>query len=210
MTEDEQHSSRRKAILKAARDMFDARGYAPATVDEIARKAGIAKGSIYNYFSSKEDLFAEVFAETFRTNHVKVDRLVREQLPATEKLQRLVDYVFDRLESFTRSGRLVMELWAEAAKKAKLAEAMADIHVYWRAGIRTILEEGVRSGEFGTHCDPAVASSLIWATLNGIIVQAMFDRGAEVGQRSLSSLKRGLLAQLRAWSAAGPSESSNS
>ena len=130
-------------------------------------------------------------------------------MPAAEKLQRLLDYVFDRLESFTRSGKLVMELWAQAAKKDKLTEAMADIHAYWRTCIRTILEEGVRNGEFGLHFDPAVASSLIWATLNGIIVQAMFDCGAEVGQRSLSSLKRGLLAQLRAWSAARPSETLN-
>lgn len=148
MTKDEQHSSRRVAILKAARDVFDARGYTPATVDEIARKAGIAKGSIYNYFSSKEVLFAEVFTEAFEIEHADVDRLVREQLPAAEKLQRLLDYVFDRLESFTRSGRLVMELWAEATKKDKLTEAMTDIHAYWRTCIRTILEEGVRNGEF--------------------------------------------------------------
>ena len=140
MTEDEQHSSRRAAILEAARNVFDARGYSPATVDEIAHKAGISKGSIYNYFSSKEDLFAEVFMEAFKIEHADMDRLVREQLPASEKLQQLLDYVFDRLESFTRSGRLVMELWAQAAKKDKLAEAMADIHAYWRTCIRTILE----------------------------------------------------------------------
>jgi len=204
MTEDEQHSSRRKAILRAARDVFDEKGYAAATVDEIAQKAGISKGSIYNYFNNKEDLFAEVFTEAFEIEHADVDRLVREQLPAAERLRRLLDYVFDRLESFTRSGKLVMELWAQAAKKDRLTEAMADIHAYWRTCIRTILEEGVRNREFGLHFDPTVASSLIWATLNGIIVQAMFDRGAEVGQRSLSSLKRGLLAALRAWSGTGP------
>ena len=192
----------RRAILKAARIVFDARGYAGATVDEIAARARISKGSIYNYFSSKEDLFAELFVETFQVEHAEVDRLANEPLSAAEKLQRLLDHVFRRLEVFTRSGKLVMELWAAAAKKAELADAMAAIHAHWRGHIRAILDEGVESGEFGTHFDPAVASSLIWATLNGIIVQAMFDRKAEVGESSLVALKRGLLTALRAWSGA--------
>lgn len=202
MTKEDPSSQRRQAILKAALGVFDAKGYASATVDNIAAKAGVSKGSIYNYFASKEDLFAKVFAEAFDVDHAEVDQLAREPLPAAEKLQRLLDHVFKQLESFTRSGKLVMELWAVAAKKAELTAAMAEIHAHWRAHIRAILEEGVRSGEFGTHFDPAVASSLIWATINGIVVQAMFDRGAEVSEHSLVSLKRALLTALRAWSTA--------
>jgi len=200
MTKDIPSSRRRQAILEAALVVFDAKGYANATIEDIAERAGISKGSIYNYFSSKEDLFAKVFAEALDPDHAEVDDLACETLPAGEKLQRLLDYVFERLEVFTRSGKLVMELWSSAARKGELADAMAEIHAHWRAHIRAILDEGVRSGDFGTHFDPAVASSLIWATLNGIIVQAMFDRGAEVGEHSLTSLKRGLLAALRAWS----------
>jgi len=205
MTRNDPNSERRRAILNAARELFDARGYADAAIDDIAAKAHVSKGSVYNYFSSKEDLFAQVFAEAFEVEHAEVDRLATEPLPAAEKLQRLLDHVFGRLEMFTRSSKLVMELWSVAAKKAELADAMAAIHAHWRAHIRAILDEGVRNGEFGTHFDPAVASSLIWATLNGIIVQAMFDRGAEVGEHSLAALKRGLLSALRAWSSPSPS-----
>jgi AcrR family transcriptional regulator len=191
---------RRREILNAAQVVFDIKGYAASTVQEIALKANISKGSIYNYFGSKEDLFAAVFAEALAADHSIVDGIVSSNVPAFEKLQGLLDQVFQRLESFTRSGRLIMELWAVAAKKAELADAMAQIHAYWRGRIRTVLEDGVQSGEFGTHFDPGVASSLIWATLNGIIVQALFDSEAEVGEHSLSSLKRGLLVALTAWS----------
>jgi len=191
---------RRREILNAAQVVFDIKGYAASTVEEIAVRANISKGSIYNYFDSKEDLFAAVFAEALASDHSVVDGIVSSNVSAPQKLQGLLDQVFQRLESFTRSGRLIMELWAVAAKKAELAGAMAQIHAYWRGRIRTVLEDGVRSGEFGTHFDPGVASSLIWATLNGIIVQALFDREAEVGEHSLNSLKRGLLAALTAWS----------
>ena len=195
---------RRQEILNAAQAVFDAKGYAESTVEEIATNANISKGSVYNYFGSKEDLFAAVFAEALAADHSVVDGLIGSNVPASQKLQGLLDHVFERLEAFTRSGRLIMELWAVAAKKAELADAMAQSHAYWRGHIRAIIEDGVRSGVFGTHFDPGVASSLIWATINGIIVQSLFDREAEVGERSLASLKRGLLAALSAWSRTSP------
>jgi len=197
MTENASKPQRRQSILDAAVAVFNAKGCANATVDDIAARAGVSKGSLYNYFSSKEDLLAKVFVETFDVEHAEVDRLAREPLPATEKLQRLMEHVFKRLESFTRLGKLVMALWSEAIRKDKLADTMAEIHAHWRTHIQAILVEGVQSGEFGTHFDPAIASSLIWATLNGIIVQAMFDREAESSEHSLASLKRALLTAMR-------------
>jgi AcrR family transcriptional regulator len=195
---------RRQEILHAAQAVFNAKGYAEATVGEIAAKASISKGSIYNYFGGKDDLFAAVFAEALGPDHTEVDDLASLNVPASEKLQRFLDYVFEQLETFTRSGRLVMELWSVATKRSELNEAMAGVHAHWRAHIRAILEEGVWSGEFGTHFDPRIAGSLIWATINGIMVQAMFDRETKAGEHSLASLKRGLLAALSAWSRTSP------
>ncbi|MCK4602555.1 MAG: TetR/AcrR family transcriptional regulator, partial [Phycisphaerae bacterium] len=106
MSQDEPNSNRLQAILNAARAVFDAKGYADATVKEIAAaRAGVSKGSIYKYFASKEDIFAKVFTEAFESEHAAVDDLAREELPAAEKLQRLLDFVFERLEAFTRSGK---------------------------------------------------------------------------------------------------------
>ena len=51
---------RRQQILDAAREVFTERGFARATTAEIARTAGIAEGTIYNYFGSKRDLFTEL------------------------------------------------------------------------------------------------------------------------------------------------------
>ena len=51
---------RRRDILLAAQWVFARRGYAGATLDEIAARAAFAKGTLYNYFRSKEDLFREV------------------------------------------------------------------------------------------------------------------------------------------------------
>jgi TetR/AcrR family transcriptional repressor of mexJK operon len=55
---------RRRAILRVAREVFLARGYAAASMSEIAAKLGGSKGTLYNYFRSKEDLFSAFITET--------------------------------------------------------------------------------------------------------------------------------------------------
>ncbi len=57
--------ARRQEILKAARKVFGARGYERATLDEVAREAEFAKGTLYSYFDSKADLFAELVEREF-------------------------------------------------------------------------------------------------------------------------------------------------
>ncbi len=59
---------RRSEILAAAREVFALKGFAEATLDEIAEKAEFGKGTLYNYFASKEELFAAVITEGY--NHV--------------------------------------------------------------------------------------------------------------------------------------------
>lgn len=57
--------ARRREILEAARKVFGARGYEGATLDEVAREAEFAKGTLYSYFDSKADLFAELVEYEF-------------------------------------------------------------------------------------------------------------------------------------------------
>lgn len=55
-----EHRDRRSAILQAARTVFADKGYREATLDDIAEHAELAKGTLYNYFRNKEDLFGQV------------------------------------------------------------------------------------------------------------------------------------------------------
>ena len=76
------HSSdRRQRIVQAAERAFDARGYASTTMEAIAEEAGIAKGSIYNYFQSKHDLFTHVVTEALAGDEARADQLRGQELP---------------------------------------------------------------------------------------------------------------------------------
>ena len=60
---EERRNERRAAILSAALDEFAARGFAAARLDDVAGRAGVAKGTIYLYFADKESLFQELVRE---------------------------------------------------------------------------------------------------------------------------------------------------
>ena len=56
---------RRDEILRTATDLFSEKGYHELTMEEIAEEIGVSKGTIYNYFSSKENLYLEILRESF-------------------------------------------------------------------------------------------------------------------------------------------------
>ncbi len=207
--DDAQLGAKRRAILDAAQKVFDARGYEAATMEEVAEEAGVSKGTLYNYFQNKEDLFAKVFSERLSGDQAELERLIEEPLPALDKLCRIMDHVFSQLEFYIGSGRLIMDLWAHAARQRKegeLAVNIAQTNTQWRKWIEAVLAEGVAGGEFARRLNPSVMASLIWSTINGIIVESMFDTEAGSGHRSLSALKQGLIAELTSWSTAEPAD----
>jgi AcrR family transcriptional regulator len=56
----------RRDVLDAAREIFTARGFADASMEEIAERAGVTRGPLYHYFDDKQDLFRAVYAEVER------------------------------------------------------------------------------------------------------------------------------------------------
>ena len=85
---------RRDEILRAATDLFSEKGYHEVTMEEIAEEMGVSKGTIYNYFSSKENLYLEILKESFEA----IEELLHEEIensdPATLKLRKLLATIF--------------------------------------------------------------------------------------------------------------------
>lgn len=87
--------NRRAAILKAARAVFARQGYANTVVEDIAAQAGIAKGTLYLYFKSKEDIFLGALIEDAR----RLEEITRERMSAVDSwYDKLSEYLTVRLE----------------------------------------------------------------------------------------------------------------
>lgn len=99
--------AKRGAILKAALEEFTRNGFAKARLASVAQKAGVAKGTLYLYFASKEELFAGVVQETLphrESYREETDGISRSP---EEKLRR---FLLDEVASLQRSGRVGVAL----------------------------------------------------------------------------------------------------
>ncbi len=192
---------RRREILTAAEKVFEAHGYAAATVDAVAEEAGVAKGSVYNYFENKRDLFTQVFTEVIASEEAATDTVLSEEMTAAEKLERLLDQWFGRLEHYRKIGRLILEFWATAAREQQdgdMGSWFSDMYSRWRATVANIIIEGLESGEFDNTVDPSVAAALIVAVLDGVVVQVILGMGLKLDEELITALKRSIFAALTA------------
>jgi TetR/AcrR family fatty acid metabolism transcriptional regulator len=95
------------AILQAAVQVFADQGFAEAKVARIARVAGVATGSVYNYFESKEDLLHCIFKDMWsRILEALTDLAAQSRIPSAERLERMVDAVFDRFSEDSNLARV--------------------------------------------------------------------------------------------------------
>ena len=190
---------RRKAILESAVGLFDSHGYAVTTMDEIAAGAGISKGSIYNYFQSKSDLFSRLFAEEITLDEASVEEMFGRQVPATEKIAAYVDFWHHRLEHYLRVGRLTLEFWATAARGqdgGSLAGMLQEAQDRWLDRLSQVIAQGIADGELQTPLDASAAAEFIHGVMDGLLVHMIVGVAGEAGEDTRRSLKRFVLAAL--------------
>jgi len=201
----EHFGDRHKAILAAAAKVFDAHGYAATTMEAVAAEAGISKGSIYNYFKNKDDLFAQVFSEAMAGGITRAEQVLAAPLTAAAKLDRLLGDWARQLEYYKRIGRLMLEFWVTAARQepdGTMANWFDHEYGEWRRVVRAILSQGVAVGEFRGDLDVASHSALIVALVDGLTVQAILDMNKSINEEFIADARRAILAVLSAPSGA--------
>jgi AcrR family transcriptional regulator len=191
-------TDRRGEILAAALTVFEANGYVATTVEAIAEAAGVAKGSIYNYFSSKHDLFQQIFTDAMAAAEAEAAPILAQSIPAAEKITKVLDYWFSRLGYYRQIGRLVLEFWVAAAREqqGELAKTLANSYAQWRQRMAAVLREGIEEGAFRPDVQSLVGASLIMAVLDGIEVQLILGVYQSVDEEFLAALKRAILTAL--------------
>jgi AcrR family transcriptional regulator len=167
----------RGRIVTAARELIAHGGYAEAQVAAVAKRAGVATGTVYRHFPSKADLFAEVFrnASQHEVDAVVAAAAIDGGRSATERIAFAVETFARRA---LRGRRLAWALIAEPVDPAVEAERLVFRRAY-RDAFANVITEGVRTGELPRQ-DPEVAA----AALVGAIGEAL------VGPVSPTAAKR--------------------
>ena len=140
-------AQRRDQILEAAFQVFAVKGYAEARLDDVARQAGIAKGTIYLYFKDKEQLFRAVARSLIQK---RFDSVVGDfRGTASELLRELVARMYSQVVRNDKARSIIRMLISEGTKFPQLAEIYhREIIAPGIKAVRTVLKRGIDSGEF--------------------------------------------------------------
>jgi AcrR family transcriptional regulator len=139
---------RRQAILDAALNVFAEQGFAAARLDDVARQAGVAKGTLYLYFRDKEELFEQILKSVAGPVMSRVEALAAiESVPANLLLAQILQFLQTEVLDTNRE-RLLRLLISEGHRFPKIAEFYhREVVNKGREAVRTIAKRGWLRGE---------------------------------------------------------------
>jgi TetR/AcrR family fatty acid metabolism transcriptional regulator len=157
-------NDKRARILEAAVKVFAERGFHTATVAEIARAAGVADGTIYMYFKSKDDLLQRLFDEKMTEIVEEARTAVAAEKTAPAKLRRFIQLHLSLVE---RNPDLASVLIVELRQSAQFLKALGrnKLAAYVDL-IAEVVKAGQESGELLDVVSPATAKRAIFGALD--------------------------------------------
>lgn len=164
---------RRRSILQAARETFFENGFHHATVDSVAERAEVSKGTVYLYFESKEALLAHLLLEGLEDLVAELEQACATtvDLPPDERLRALARAYLD---FFSRDPQYFPFLMAmdrgrfQEALPAQLYQAVLEASLEGLNLAVQVIAQGCREGLFESQ-DPQKAACTFWASLNGVL-----------------------------------------
>jgi AcrR family transcriptional regulator len=171
-------AERRSAIVAAGLDEFVARGFAATRLDDVAKRAGVAKGTIYLHFTDKEALFQELVRTALVPLIAQMAAPPVAGVSARDMVERFAEtFVRDIVE--TRRGDILRLIIAEGARFPSLAD------FYYRevvsrgiAGMQHLIELGIAKGEIRNPALRDYPQLVIAPALLAVVWQGLFGKHA--------------------------------
>jgi len=198
----QQKKDKRNRIIEAASKVFAEKGFSGASIAHIAVQAGIGKGTTYEYFNSKEDLFFAVFQwHVEQSSQIAMANIETRGGTATERLrvmnESLMNYFVNRMDIFS----LVMEFWAASASsknRERFKLAFRNTYKEFRGIVADLIRDGMDQGEFRPDVDVAAIAAAIVGTWDALFLQGWFDESFDIpdtGRKWMAVFIEGLSAK---------------
>lgn len=177
----------RRAIIEAARDMFFSRGFDGTTIEEIAGKAEVAVGTVYNYFDSKSTLILAITAED--TSKVLDEEFhIRESRTGFESVKLYTNIFMEILSMYPK--RLLRELMREGWRSdTTLSKGLISQDLTLLDGLARVLRELTEKQKLKPGTDIEHASLAIYGIITTAIMLYAIDENRTSGQM-LESLEK--------------------
>ena len=174
-------SDRRDDILKAAFEAFAENGYDKTSMDDIVRRSGTSKGTLYWHFKNKHDLFVATMLSVFGDLSTGAQALVEQpDIPAADRLRMLYTEAASAFLSEKQLLGLMISAFVQSSQSPEAREIMLDIYREFITTTSQIIEQGKARGEFG-DVDAFMATIALIAGGDGLMFHALLQPDWDVG-----------------------------
>ena len=195
----------RRRILEAAREIFFRDGFMAANLDEVAEKAGVAKGTLYRYFESKADLYVAVLADNGKVFTDKMSVAAKGEGSALDRLWEIANFYLDHWTNHQDYFQIFWAIDNQSVIGDLPGQVIDEVQRLWEESLRIVegvLVTGVEQGEL-RECDTWAVANILWTVANSIIQsegtlarRELRKRPLEdVFQVAINALLRGLAVQ---------------
>jgi TetR/AcrR family transcriptional regulator, fatty acid metabolism regulator protein len=165
---------KREAILRAATDVFASGGFFNSQVADVARAAGVAAGTVYLYFRSKDDLLVSIFDRTMRE---WIEEGRASVAPITDPVERLRAIARVHLDRMGRDRSLAVVFQVELRQSTKFMERFSSTLLRDYLGqIRAAIEDGQKRGLFRTDLNATSVAKVFFGALDEMATNWILSR----------------------------------
>jgi AcrR family transcriptional regulator len=159
-------------ITKSAAALFRKKGLENTSIEDVARAAELAKGTIYLYFNSKEELYYNVLEPALVAYHGRLVAIAdNKDEPPDVTLRRIMDFVYEEYMKQPEPYHLIMRYKAEEFQTLFSRERFDRLRNLMGGNLKKVsqvVERGIQEGLF-IPADPRVVSTVIWNVFVGVI-----------------------------------------
>jgi len=188
---EKQRGEREALILQVAEEVLMEKGYYETSIDEIAARVGIAKGTVYLHFPSKEDLVIAIFERDMQQLLQYIDSTMSSALTSRGKLEAIFDLMHGGIIS--KRMQLLYSISNGAGLRHLLVEKKGCLREIWdqlSARLNSLLEEGKAAGEFDSSLPTMVMLSAYYSLLSPKNYDRLMAEGQMSGDEVAKNLKR--------------------
>ena len=161
-------------IVEAAIAVFSRLGFHKARMDDIAREAGVSKGTLYWYFESKDAIKEALLQHLFEQEVQEVTTVLAAEGSVSERLLALTQQLAGRLEEREKLIPIIHEFYATATRDPTVQRTLAGYIQAYRELLGAHIQQGIECGEFHLP-DAEAAAIIIGSIVEGLALLWMID-----------------------------------
>lgn len=167
-------TDKREAILSAATQIFAQHGFFQSQVADVARAAGVAAGTVYLYFRSKDDILVSLFERTMQAALAEGRAALDGIADARERLRAIAGLHLERLG---RDPDLAVVFQVELRQSTKFMQRFSSTYLRDYLGlIRDTMAEGQATGRFRRDINPTIAAKVFFGALDEMATNWVLSR----------------------------------